>query len=212
MKTLRFESRDEWFSARMGKITGTRLKDIVVKRGTGEKAGFYEIVAERSKKPGYVPDIVGEHPMIRGQRLEEKAMEAFVAKTGKVVDSSLLMWVSDDNEYIALSPDGVIGETEAVEIKCLASGKHVEAFLTQQIPDDYHFQALQYFIVNPKLETLYFCFYDPSMVVHEFFYIEMHRGDVIAEVEEYRAYQVQKLVMIDSAVKRMLDSGKQVVS
>lgn len=204
MKTIRFANREEWMAFRLGRVTGTRLKDIIVKRGTGEKAGFYEIIAERCKKQGYVPDIVGEHAMIRGQRLEEVAMEEFRKMTGKTVDSSLLMWVREDNERIALSPDGVIGDTEAVEIKCLASGKHVEAFLTKQIPDDYHYQALQYFIVNDKLETLYFCFYDPSMAVHEFFYIEMHRAEVIAEVEEYRAYQENKLTAIEQAVATMM--------
>lgn len=189
---------------RLGRVTGTRLKDIIVKRGTGEKAGYYELIAERLRKPDYVPDIVGEHAMIRGQRLEEKAMEAFRTLTGKVVDSSLLMWVREDDERIALSPDGVIGDTEAVEVKCLASGKHVEAFLTKQIPDDYHYQALQYFIVNDKLQTLYFCFYDPAMVVHEFFFIEIHRADMIAEVEEYSMYQRMKLEAIDEAVRLML--------
>jgi hypothetical protein len=204
MKTIRFEDRESWMKFRLGKITGTRLKDVVVKKGTGEKAGFYEIIAERLTKPDYVPEVVGENAMIRGQRLEERAMQAFVAKTGKEVDSSLIMWVSDQNEYMALSPDGAIGDTEGVEIKCLAGGKHVEAFLTQKIPSDYYFQALDYFIINEKLQTLYFCFYNPSLIVHEFFYIEMHRADVIAEIEEYYTYQVQKLSMIDNAVKLML--------
>ena len=47
MRTLTFETKEAWAEARRGKITGTRLKDIIVKRGTGKKIGFYELIAER---------------------------------------------------------------------------------------------------------------------------------------------------------------------
>ncbi len=204
MKTLKFDTREAWFAAREGRITGSRLKDIVVKRGTGEKQGFYDIIAERIKKKDFVEDIIGERPTERGNRLELVAIEEFKKKTGKEVNTDLLLWVRDDDENIALSPDGVIGETEAVEVKCLADGKHVEAFLTGAIPDEYEYQVLQYFIVNDKLQTLYFCFYDPRLSVHEFFYKEIKRADMVAEIEEYFVYQKVKLAMIDEAVKKML--------
>ena len=40
MIVKKFETKDEWMEARKGKITGSRLKDIVVKRGIDEKIGF----------------------------------------------------------------------------------------------------------------------------------------------------------------------------
>lgn len=211
MKTLKFDTKEAWFKARQGKVTGSRLKDIVVKRGAGEKSGFYAIIAERLLKPD-APDEeddifdhpAEERPTERGNRLEKVAIAEFTKKTKMVVDDSLLMWVRDDDESIAISPDGVISETEAVEVKCLASGKHVEALITQEIPSEYEYQVLQYFIVNDKLQTLYFCFYDPRLRVHEFFWIEVKRTDMLAQIEEYFIYQKVKLSMIDEAVKKLL--------
>jgi len=51
MKTIKFENEEEWLEARKGKITGTRLKDLILKRSTKPKLGFYEIIAERIAIP-----------------------------------------------------------------------------------------------------------------------------------------------------------------
>lgn len=184
MQTLKFDTKEEWLLARRGKITGSRLKDIIVKRGTGRKIGFYELIAERL---GIAPD--GESPMDRGVRLESEAIERFVKETGKKVDTSLVIWTRDEDQSIAVSPDGFVGKTEAVEAKCLASGRHLEAWLTQKVPDDYEFQALQYFIVNEKLKTLYFVFYDPRIPSKDYFVITVNRKDVEEQVKEYLEYE-----------------------
>lgn len=198
MKTLNFEDRDEWLAARRGKITGSRLKDLIVKRGTGKKIGFYDLIAERL---AIEPD--GENPMDRGIRLEEEAIEQFVEATGKEVDTSLVMWVRDDNPSIAVSPDGFIGKSEAVEAKCLSSARHIEAYLTQQVPDEYEWQVLQYFIVNDDLERLYLAFYDPRLVTKQFFYLTIERESVAADVEEYLTYQRNMLEEVEDIVTNL---------
>lgn len=198
MKTITFANREEWFEARRGKITGSTLKDIVVKRGTGKKIGFYELIAERLGIPAD-----GENPMDRGTRLEPEAVAEFEKATKQKVDTSLVIWEREDNESIAVSPDGFIGETVAIEAKCLASSRHIEAFLTQEIPSDYEFQKLQYFIVNDKLQTLYFCFYDPRVLAKPFFIIEVLREQVQDEVDMYLDYQKSILKEVDEVVNRL---------
>ena len=59
-------------AAREGKITGSRLKDIIVKRGTGKKIGFYSLIAEKLG----IPAEEGETPMERGSRLEKGSYRA----------------------------------------------------------------------------------------------------------------------------------------
>ncbi len=199
MKTINFENRDEWLAARKGKITGSRLKDLIVKRGTGHKIGFYELIAERlSTDPR--GEAMDETPMERGTRLEPEAMEHFIEKTGKKVDASLLLWTRDDNESIAVSPDGVIGKLEAVEIKCLSSARHIEAYLTQQVPADYEMQVVQYFIVNDQLRTLWMVFYDPRIPLKDFFFLEIKREDVEDDIEDYLEAQRVALAEIDKVV------------
>lgn len=202
MKLLKFNSREEWLGYRRGKITGSRLKDIVVKRGTEKKIGFYELIAERISSDHY-GESFDETPMERGTRLEPEALERFEKETGKKVARELVLWVSDENESIASSPDGIISETEAVETKCLSSARHIEAYLKQEVPDEYDFQVLQYFCVNEKLQTLYVAFYDPRIPGKDFFYLTVNRADKEAEIAQYLEYQKNILKEVDEVVLRL---------
>lgn len=195
MKTLKFETQEEWLAARRGKITGTRLKDILTKRGTGKKKGYYELIAER-----IAIEADGENPMARGLRLEEEAVTRFQTETGKEVDTSLVIWQREDCESIAISPDGFIGDTEAIEIKCLSSASHIEAWLTKEVPSEYQDQVMQYFCVNDKLETVYSVFFDPRIPAKDYFVIETKREEVQEKVESYLAYQKDTIAEINAIV------------
>jgi predicted phage-related endonuclease len=186
MITKKYDSREEWLADRFGKITGTKVKDVIAKRGIARKIGFYQLVADRLAIPAD-----DEDERDRGTRLEAKAIEEFVKKTKKKVDTSLLMWQRDDNPNIAYSPDGVISKTEAVEAKCLSSARHLEAFIEQAVPKDYEDQVLQAFVVNDKLKKLYVVFYDDRVVVKPFFYLEVERDQ-----DKVNAYLLQEKMML----------------
>ncbi len=198
MKTIIFDNKDKWLNARIGKVTGSKLRDIISIRSTAPKKGFYQLIADKLAIPSD-----GENPMDRGNRLEEEAIEKFVKKTGKKVDSRLIMWLSEENESMAISPDGVIGKTEAVEVKCLNSASHIEAVLTQKIPNEYQMQIYQYFIINDKLKTLYFCFYDPRLSAKDFFFITVKKEEVIDKVEKYHAEQLEILAEVERIVLKL---------
>ncbi len=202
MLIQKFETQEEWLAARRGKVTGTRLKDLVVKRGTKPKKGFYEIIAERIGVPRE-----DENPMDRGHRLEEEALDRFEQMTGKKVERVKVIWSREDNPNIAVSPDGPVegtDNTEAVEVKCLNSAAHIEAYLTKEIPADYHYQKLQYFITNDGLKKVTFAFFDPSLKVCDFFLIEVTRESVLAEIEELMILERESLKQIDSIVNSLL--------
>lgn len=199
MKVNKFETQEEWLEGRRGKITGSRLKDIVVKRGTGEKIGYYELIAER-----IAVQSDGENPMDRGHRLEEEAIEVFSKKTGLTIDTSLVIWEREDNRSIAISPDGFSGNNIAVEVKCLSSARHIEAKLTGEYPKEYHEQIIQYFIVNDELEILYFIMYDPRMPEKlRLVTFEITRGQVEEEITSLKKYQEDKLTEINRIVAEL---------
>lgn len=198
MKTLNFQNKEDWLNARKGKITGSRLKDLIVKRGNGKKKGYYELIAER-----IAIEPTEENPLERGNRLESEAITRFTKETGKEVDTSLVLWTKDENENIAVSPDGFIGENEAVEVKCLSSASHIEAYLTQEIPTEYQDQVIQYFIVNENLTTLYSVFYDPRILVKDYFVIETNRDSIQSKIDEYLEYQMITLKEIDEIVLKL---------
>ena len=195
MKILKFKEEEEWLESRRGKITGTRLGKLISKRNKKPLIGYYEVLAERIAIPED-----DENKMDRGKRLEEFAIERFAKETKKKVDSSLVLWCRNDNENIAISPDGFIGKTEAVEVKCLSSARHIEAWLTKKIPNEYECQIIQYFLVNDDLKKLYFVFYDLRMP-KEFFYCTVKRRDVQEKVEEYLALEKRVLKEIKELEK-----------
>ena len=190
MKSQTYETEEAWLEARRGKITGTVLGKLFSKRDKKPLTGYYELIAERIALP---PS--DENVMDRGHRLEDDAIARFAKETGKIVETGHILWMREDNESIAVSPDGVIGETEACEVKCLKSAHHIEAWLTKEIPSEYEAQILQYFIVNEKLQALYFIFYDPRMP-KDFFYFTRTREDVQGQVEAYLELEQQALTEI----------------
>jgi len=201
MKIIDVQQRTEaWLDERRGKITGTKLKDIVVKRGTGKKIGFYELIADRLSIP------TDEDPMARGVRLEEEAVKRFEKETGKKVEQ-VGFCVRDDNENISVSPDGLIksGDVykEHIEIKCISSAKHLQAYFEQEIPKDHEMQVIQNFIVNDDLETLYFIFYDPRVTVLEYHVIEVPRITLEEDIKKYHQYQVDVLNEIEELVSQL---------
>lgn len=198
MRVQKFDDRESWLSARTGKITGSRLKDIIVRRGSELKLGFYQLIAERLALPAD-----GENPMDRGNRLEDEAIERFSKETGKKVDTTLVLWSRDDNDNIAVSPDGVIGKKEAIEVKCLASALHLKAFLLQDKFEDFEEQVTQYFIVNESLETLYLLFYDPRLSVKDFFYFTFQRENLKDKISAYLEYEIKTLKSVQEIVTQL---------
>lgn len=207
MKILQFNSREDWGLFRAGKLSGSKVKDLVVKRGDGEKKGFYELIAERlATRPEW------ESPMMRGQRIEDEALTRFEKETGKTLNKDLVVWQDPKIKSLIISPDGFVeGEkiTEAVECKCLNSANHVEVLLKQKVPKDHEEQVKWYFVINPDLETLYMCFYDPRMVVKDFFYLTVKRSDFLEnELDNLRAEMLGKLERIDEIVASLIKGSK----
>lgn len=188
-----FENREDWIEARRGKITGTKLKDLIVKRGNGQKIGFYQLIADRLA----IPDDGEMSALDRGVSLESEAIDKFKEETDKSLNTDLVLWVREDNENIAASPDAYTEDMkEAVEVKCLNSARHIEALVTNKVPKDHEDQVLQYFIVNEKLEKLYLAFYDPRLLTKQFFFIEVERDE-----EKVKAYLEQERKILKEVEK-----------
>lgn len=70
------------------------------------------------------------------------------------------------------------------------------------IPEQYQAQVLQYFVVNPDLQTVYFTMYDDRVygsLQHEVF--EVDRLSVASEIEAQETKELQTLALIDELQK-----------
>lgn len=193
MQVLKFESTEQWLAEREARITGSKANKLYSKKdGKTRLEGFYETAAAR-----FIIKSADGSPMQMGHTNEPIALELFTQKTGIVLNHDKVMWVADNNPYIAVSPDGqgeeVDGKiTVAGECKSLSPAKHLRAFVEKKIPDDYDEQIDQYFIVNEHLETLYFIMYQP-MLPCAFIYFTIHRGERLESIAAQTAMQNRAL-------------------
>lgn len=196
-----FESEIEWAEARKTKITGSKLKDIVVLRGNNKKIGFYELIADRLA----ISRPQGEDKMARGHDLEPVAINLCEIQLRKTFNKSLAIWERDDDPSIAISPDAFLDDlTEAIEVKCLSSANHIKAIVENEPDQEYKFQYLQYFIVNPDLKKLHVAHYDPSLIEQlQLKIFTINREDVQADVDKYLEYQRKELEEVNEIVKKL---------
>lgn len=189
----------EWQQLRKGKITGTGLQSLM---GTpaAREGFFYEIVAQRLSVGGID---VEEHPMERGTRLEPDAIAAFEFETGKTVETVGLL-EDDNNPSIANSPDGIIGETEAIEVKCMGGKNHVKMWFTNELPKEYLWQVIQYFVVNKKLQTLHFVAYNPDIPVHPLHILEVTRSGAAKSIKAAEEAQKEFIEKVNNKLKEIV--------
>lgn len=165
---------------------------------------FAEILAERLS----IDDQMDESPLERGLRLEDQAIAEFEAKTGKIVEKIGFI-EKDDNEFTALSPDGLIQVDglykEAIEIKCLSSAKHIQAWIKNEIPEDYYPQAIQYFIVNDDLEKLHFILYDPRVMIMPMHIITLNREDIKDDIADYQQKQEEFIAELEQTIEKIIN-------
>ncbi len=188
MKIFNFEQRsEEWFTHRLGKITGTVLADIM---GTPYKKSeaFYEILAERLT-PSVDMEHLDENPRIRGGRLEPEAVKAFEYVSGKKV-KQVGFCENDEYPMIGYSSDGVIDDFSDIEIKSPLGKNYMKIVLTNEVPKEYHHQIIQGFVVNPKLQKRYFVVYNPDIVSYPIHIIEVTRESLAEEIAE--ALEIEK--------------------
>lgn len=201
MIVQKFNSREKWLEGRKAKIMGSKLGDIYSPR-SARKIGFYELIADRLA----IVEETDETERDRGLRLEAEAIEALNKERKlKLIPCDNTIWVSEADEDIAISPDGHNKSmTEAVEVKCLKASLHLQAIIENKIRSaSYQAQAIQYFIVNEKLEKVYFVFYNPNVTSRPLHIIDMVREDFEDDIEFYEDFERQTLKEVDEWVERL---------
>lgn len=223
MKILQFtKNSPEWLSARSGIITGTKNKDLIVKRGTGKKKGFYQLIADRLVAPKPANDFLpegyelNEEPHMRGHRLESEAVQKFreMIPTLTIKDDCVLC-ISEENPKLGYSPDGLVYPTDplhntdiepfaTVEIKCLDGANHIEALITKDY-SDFEWQIVQGFIVNPKQKYAYLVFYNPDLK-RPLHYIVITREELQEKITQMQEIHEITLTEVEDWTNKILNN------
>ena len=128
---------EEWHLARLGKVTASRVGDVLAKIKTGESASRknykMELVVQR------LTNKVGESftnaAMEWGTEQEPFARMAYDAHTGTFVKEEGFV-DHPTIEGFGCSPDGIVGEG-LIEIKCPNTANHIETVLENKAPSKY---------------------------------------------------------------------------
>lgn len=139
--TETLQGTPEWHQARLGKVTASRVADVVsrTKNGYGASRANYmaELIAERltgTPAPDYV-----SAAMQWGLDKEPDARIAYELFYGYEVSPVGFV----DHPHIAMtgaSPDGLIGDDGLVEFKCPNTATHIDALLGAPIEKKYLLQ------------------------------------------------------------------------
>lgn len=128
----------EWHAARCGRVTASRICDVIARTKTGwgaSRANYMgELIAERLC--GAVQPSFSNAAMQWGSETEPDARASYAFYQGIEV-TEVGFVVHPGIEMSGASPDGLAGETGLVEIKCPNVSTHIETLLTRAIPDKY---------------------------------------------------------------------------
>ena len=136
METIE-QGSEAWLQLRLGKITASRITDVIAQVKSGEAAGRenyrIELVCERlTGKP--TEGFTNAH-MERGTELEPFARAWYEVEKGEFVKQVPFV----DHPTIknaGASPDGIIGEG-LIEIKCPMAKTHIKYLLEDRVPAKY---------------------------------------------------------------------------
>ena len=128
----------EWFAMRLGKITASRISDVISKGRSGESTGRadYKLDLALERHSEIKTESISTFHMQRGTELEPQARIEYELKTGTFVDQ--LDFVPHPKiEMAGASPDGLVDDDGLIEIKCPMRKNHVRYLLAGKPPAAY---------------------------------------------------------------------------
>ena len=128
---------EEWFAARLGKVTASRVADVLAKIKSGESASRknYKMELVVQRLTGKAGESFTNAAMEWGTEQEPFARMAYEPHTGTFVKEEGFV-DHPTIEGFGCSPDGIVGEG-LIEIKCPNTANHIETVLENKAPSKY---------------------------------------------------------------------------
>jgi putative phage-type endonuclease len=198
----------EWYAARCGSLGASQLADALAKTKSGWGASRAnlraKLVVERltgQQEEGFIRSAA----MQWGVDKEDDARTAYSFFTGNEVgEVGLCKHPTILGSHA--SPDGLVGWTGCIEIKCPNSATHIETLKSNQVAHKYLLQ-MQWQMACTDRQWCDFISFDPRMPDHLMLYIQrvQRDDDMLATLEsEVRAF----LAEVDEDVKALSKLGE----
>lgn len=157
------QGSDAWKALRLGKVTASRVADVVAKTKSGYSASranyMAQLIAERLTDT--VAEACTNAAMQHGTETEPQARSAYEFYQDVTVQE--VAFVSHPKiDQAGCSPDGLVGDDGLVEIKAPQTATHLETLLGQAVPGKYITQ-IQFQMACTGRQWCDFVSYDPRM-------------------------------------------------
>jgi putative phage-type endonuclease len=191
----------EWFAARLGLVTASRIADVMAKTKTGVSASRSGYMAEllTERLTGQPTEGYKSPSMDRGIEMEPLARAAYEARTGVLVDE--VDFVRHPMLEAGASPDGLVGEDGCIEIKCPNTATMLEYIETRSIPRKYILQ-MQWQLACTGRNWCDFVAFDDRLPEHlRLLVIRVPRDEAV--IEEIAAEVYRFLIELNQRVEAL---------
>jgi putative phage-type endonuclease len=201
------QGTEAWFADRLGKVTASRLADVLAKTKTGYSASrtnyMTQLVLERITQTR--AESYSNAAMQWGTEQEPFARAAYEAHTGQMVEEvGFIPHPAIDAS--GASPDGLVGDDGMVEIKCPSSSTALEVWLTHSQGgnpvDAKYFAQMQWQMRCADRSWCDYVVFDPRMPAKaQLFIYRVKRDDDWIKVAEEEV--IKFLAELDAKVKSL---------
>ena len=199
------QGTEAWHQLRLGKVTASRVADIMAKTKTGPSASRnnYLIELALQRVTGTIEQGYTNDAMAWGTATEPQARVAYEVKTGNFVDQ--IAFVEHDIiEWFGCSPDGLINNDGLIEIKCPNSATHWATIKDNKLPSKYMIQ-MQTQMACTGRKWCDFVSFDPRMPERSQLFIQRVERDQTM-IDEIETEVMKFLIEVFDEVKLMKGS------
>jgi putative phage-type endonuclease len=199
---------EEWFQQRLGKVTASRISDVIAKTKTGVSTSrqnyLVQLVSERLT--GKKGDSYVNQAMLDGIEREGAARALYMLNN----DVSVIEVGFFDHPVIAnsgASPDGAVESSESgkyaglIEIKCPIETTHTNTLMNKSVPSKY-IPQIQWQMACTNAKWVDFVSYNPNFPVElQLFVSRVERNDEL--IKELEAEVIKFLDEVDQTIIKL---------
>jgi len=178
------QGSDSWLRIRLGKVTASRVADVLAKTKTGVSAsrGNYLIELALQRVTGVIESSFTNDAMQWGTDNEQTARTAFEVAHNVFVDQVAFIDHPTIKDF-GCSPDGIIGDS-LLELKCPYQSAVHWSYFKDGCPSKYYTQ-IQAQMSCTGAKSVWFVSFDPRMPARSQLYIEevMRDAEFIEKLE-----------------------------
>lgn len=198
------QGSEAWHEIRAGRITGTRFKTLMSKENT---QGYKDLIIELACETitGIKDDSYSNSLMERGSEMEAEARAKYEIELDAEVHEVGFCLMDGYEDWVGVSPDGLVNGNGMVEIKCPMMKTHMKYIQANQLPAEYRHQVQGQLFTTGREYCDFMSYYPnmkpfilrvyPDLELHASYKIEIEKAIQLVkkQIELYNQYNYDEI-------------------